>query len=169
MQNPGIFVTKVYSKLWDIQNSRQIQNPVKHLQWSIVQQLLTAIVVSANYNYFCNIAFHVYFFNLVKVCFLLQQCLFYVKKHSQALTNCMHGYDHAHNVHANSITRVGKFMHSVDWEHIWELLIGCPHRPLCFKKIRATTTTVILISNTVVPNPYSHSTNFNLPSFAPLP
>ena len=30
--------------------------------------------------------------------------------------------------------------------HNWELLIACPHRPLCLKKIRATTTTVLLIS-----------------------
>ena len=56
-QNPGIFRTEVYSEPWDTQNQRQIQNPVKHLRWSIVEKLLTAIVVFANYNYFCNISF----------------------------------------------------------------------------------------------------------------
>ena len=47
----------VFSEPWDTQNLSQMQNPVKHLQWSIVQKLLTAIVVFANYNYFCNISF----------------------------------------------------------------------------------------------------------------
>ena len=42
--------------------------------------------------------------------------------------------------------------------HNWELFIARQHRPLCFKKIRTTTTTAFLISNTVAPNPYSHST-----------
>ena len=40
-----------------IQNARQIQNSVKHLWWSTVQKLLTAIVVFENYNCFCNISF----------------------------------------------------------------------------------------------------------------
>ena len=63
IQNPGIFRTRgifttlPYSEPWDIKNPRQIQNPVKHLRWSVVQKLLTAIVVFANYNYFCNISF----------------------------------------------------------------------------------------------------------------
>ena len=35
-------------------------------------------------------------------------------------------------------------------------------------KIRTTTTTALLISNTAVPNPYSHSKVFHLQSFAPL-
>ena len=35
--------------------------------------------------------------------------------------------------------------------HNWELLIVRPHRPLYYKKIRTTTTTAFLISNTVVP------------------
>ena len=48
-----------------------------------------------------------------------------------------------------------------------QLLITCPHKPLCFKKIR-TTTIAFLIFNTVVPNPYSHSTAFNPQSFIPL-
>ena len=48
--------------------------------------------------------------------------------------------------------------------HNWELLITCPRRPLCFKKIRTTTTTAFLISNTVVLNPYSHRPAFNLQS-----
>ena len=45
--------------------------------------------------------------------------------------------------------------------HNWELLIAHPHRPLCFKKIRTTSTAMLLISNTVVLNPYSHSTAFS--------
>ena len=45
--------------------------------------------------------------------------------------------------------------------HNGELLITCPHRPLCFKKTRTTITTALLISNTVVLNPYSHSTPFD--------
>ena len=36
-----------------------------------------------------------------------------------------------------------------------------PHKPLWFKKIRKTTTTAYLISNTVVPNPYIHSIAFD--------
>ena len=71
------------------------------------------------------------------------------------------------NVHENGITQAQKFVHSIDWEYNWELLIVCPHMPLCFKKIRTTTTTKFLISNTVVLNPYSHST-FDPQSFAPL-
>ena len=50
----------------------------------------------------------------------------------------------------------------------WELLIANPHRPLCFKKIRTTTSTAFLNSNTVVLNPYNHSTTFIPQSFAPL-
>ena len=42
------------------------------------------------------------------------------------------------------------------------------YRPLCFKKIRTTTTTVFLISNKVVLNPYSHSAAFHHHSFRPL-
>ena len=57
IQNPDIFRTKVYSEPWDTQNLTQIQNLAKHLRWSIVQKLLTAIVVFANYNHFCNISF----------------------------------------------------------------------------------------------------------------
>ena len=40
-------------------------------------------------------------------------------------------------------------------EYNWELLIASAHVPLCFKKIRTTTTTTFLISITVVLNPYS--------------
>ena len=57
IQNPDIFRTEVYSEPWDTQNLTKIQNPIKHLQWSVVQKLLTAIVVFSNYNYFCNISF----------------------------------------------------------------------------------------------------------------
>ena len=87
----------------------------------------------------------------------------------KAFTNCVHNYDHAHNVHTNGVTLAQKSVHSIDWEHNWKLLITCPHRPLCFKKIRTTTTTMFLIFNTVVLNPYSHSIEFNSPSFAPWP
>ena len=52
--------------------------------------------------------------------------------------------------------------------HNWELLITYPHRPICFKKIRTTTIGVLLISNTVVPNPCSHSAAFDPQSFASL-
>ena len=52
--------------------------------------------------------------------------------------------------------------------HNWELLIAWPHRPLCFKKTRTTTTSAFLISNIVVPYPYSHSTAFDPQSFTPL-
>ena len=50
----------------------------------------------------------------------------------------------------------------------WELLFTRPHRPLWFKKIRTITTTAILISNTVVPNPYTHSIAFNGQFFSQL-
>ena len=50
--------------------------------------------------------------------------------------------------------------------HNCELLIACPHKSLCFRKIRTTIT--FLISNTVVLNPYSHSTACDPQSFAPL-
>ena len=78
MQNPDIFRTEVYSEPWDTQNSTQIQ------RWSLVQKILTAIVVFAIYKYFCNISFSssLLFKNLIKVYFLLQKYLFYVKKHS---------------------------------------------------------------------------------------
>ena len=42
----------------------------------------------------------------------------------------------AHKVHANGVARARKFVHGSDWEHNWELLITCPHRPLYFKKIK---------------------------------
>ena len=32
----------------------------------------------------------------------------------QALTNCMHGYDQAHNVHANSVTGAQTFVHGIN-------------------------------------------------------
>ena len=57
IQNPDTFRTDVYSEPWDTWNLAQIQNPVKHLRWSIVQKVLTAVVVFANDNYFCNISF----------------------------------------------------------------------------------------------------------------
>ena len=78
----------------------------------------------------------------------------------QAFTNCV-------NVHANGVTRARTSVQDIDWQHNWELLIAYPHRPLCFKKIR-TITIAFLIFNTVVTNPYSHSTAFDLQSFVPL-
>ena len=33
---------------------------------------------------------------------------------NQALTNCVHGYDHARNVHANGITLTQKLVHVID-------------------------------------------------------
>ena len=50
----------------------------------------------------------------------------------------------------------------------WEILVAHPHRPLCFKKIRTTTTTTFFISNTIALNPYSHITTLNPQSFTPL-
>ena len=52
--------------------------------------------------------------------------------------------------------------------HNKELLIAYPFRPLCFKNLRTTTTATFLISNTVVPNPYSHSAAFDPQSLAPF-
>ena len=52
--------------------------------------------------------------------------------------------------------------------HNGKLLITHPQRPWCSKKIRTTTITAFLISNTVVQNSYSNSTAFDPQSFAPL-
>ena len=52
--------------------------------------------------------------------------------------------------------------------HNGELLIACRHRALCYKKIRTTSTTALLISNVVVPNPYSHHAAFDPRSTASL-
>ena len=86
----------------------------------------------------------------------------------RAFTNCMQGYGRACNMHANSITCAWKLVHGINWEHNWELLIACPHIPLHFKKIKTTFTTAFLISNTVVPTPYSCSTALDPQSFATL-
>ena len=32
----------------------------------------------------------------------------------QAFTNCVHGYDCAHNVHASGVLRAEKFVHGID-------------------------------------------------------
>ena len=32
----------------------------------------------------------------------------------QVFTNFVHGYDHAHNVHSNGVTRARKFVHIID-------------------------------------------------------
>ena len=48
----------------------------------------------------------------------------------------------------------------ISTSHNWKLLIARPHRPLRFKKIRTNSTATFLISNTVVPNPYSHRAAF---------
>ena len=50
----------------------------------------------------------------------------------------------------------------------WKLLITSPHRPLCFKKIRATSTAAFLFSNIIALNPYSHIIAFDPQSFASL-
>lgn len=57
--------------------------------------------------------------------------------------------------------RVHKNSCSVDFSVI-------PHRPSHFMNTRTTTTKTFLISNTVVPNPYSHSRPFHTQSFTPL-
>ena len=63
------------------------------------------------------------------------------------------------NMHANSIRHTQKFVYGIDSEYNWELLIACPHKPLCCKKIKRTNT---------VKNPYSHGTTFEPGSFVPL-
>ena len=82
MQNSGIFRTEVYSEPWGTQNPRQIQNSVKHLRWSIVQKLLTATAVFANYNYFWNISFlhSLLFFKFNKGLFLAPKVFILCKK-----------------------------------------------------------------------------------------
>ena len=82
----------------------------------------------------------------------------------------MYGYNHARNVHANSVTRTRKFVHGID-SSVYKKFesANLPHKPLCFKKIKANTTKAFLISSTVVPNPYSHSTTFNPQPSDPLP
>ena len=80
----------------------------------------------------------------------------------QAFMNWMHSNNHARNMHANGVIRVQKFVHCIDWECNLELLIACWNRPLCFKKIKTTNTTAFLISNTLIPNPYSHKAIFSL-------
>ena len=52
------------------------------------------------------------------------------------------------------------------WSHPMNLTTG--PRDWESSDLRTTTITVFLISNTVVPNPYSHSATFNPQSFAPL-
>ena len=77
-------------------------------------------------------------------------------------------YERSRNVHANGVTRTQKFVRGIDSSaHKQFESANLSHRALCFKKIKTTTTTVFLISNTVVPNPYSHSTAFDSQSFAP--
>ena len=81
----------------------------------------------------------------------------------QVFTKCVHGEDHACNMHAkafcvheNSCTVLIPLR-----KNNLNLLISYTDHYYCFKKIKTTTTTVFLISNTVVPNPYSHSTAFD--------
>ena len=75
---------------------------------------------------------------------------------SQAFINCVHGHDHARHVHANGVTWTRKFKHGMIPLCKNNLNLPIFHSPLCSKKIKITTTTAFLISNTVVPNPYSH-------------
>ena len=110
----------------------------------------------------------------------------------QVFTDCVHGYNHERYVHASDVTCTRKSVHSIHSSMLklfefanlsinnWELLLTRPYRPLWFKKIRKitrplwfnkirkTTTTAFLMSNTVVPNPYSHSIAFDSQSFALL-
>ena len=74
----------------------------------------------------------------------------------QAFTNYVHEYDRICNMHAYGATRAQKFLHSID--PLCKNNLNLPHRPICFQKIRATTAAAFLPSNTVVSNPYSHST-----------
>ena len=69
-----------YSEPWYMQNQklRHIQNPVKHLWWSILQTLLTAVVVFANYFRNISISNSLLFFN--RSIFLPQKYLFYISK-----------------------------------------------------------------------------------------
>ena len=55
LQNSGIFRTEVYSEPWDTQDT------VKHLQWSIVQKLLTDSCFP-KLLFFAISAFHVLYF-----------------------------------------------------------------------------------------------------------
>ena len=62
------YVTQAYTESWYIQNQkwRHIQTPVKHLQWNMLQNLLTTVVVFANYfpNYFSKFTqFHFFTFS----------------------------------------------------------------------------------------------------------
>ena len=50
-------------------------------------------------------------------------------KAKQAFTNCVHGYDHACNLHVSGIARTRKFMYSIESANL-------SHRPLCLKKIK---------------------------------
>ena len=70
IQNLGIF--KI--------GNRDIQNPVKHLRWSVLRKLLTVVVLFG--NYFRNVSFSHYLLILTKFYFLLQKYLFYIKKYS---------------------------------------------------------------------------------------
>ena len=79
----------------------------------------------------------------------------------QAFTNCLHGYDRACNLHASGITHTRTFVHGIEFADL-------SNKPLCFKKIKTTTTIPILISKTLAANPCSFSTVFDHQSFAPL-
>ena len=41
--------------------------------------------------------------------------LIYILLALQAFTNCVHGYDSAHNVHAKGVTRSRKCVHGIDY------------------------------------------------------
>ena len=45
-------IIQAYSKPWYIQNRNHIQNPVKHISWSILQKQLMAIIISEIYQLF---------------------------------------------------------------------------------------------------------------------
>ena len=75
----------------------------------------------------------------------------------EAFTNCLHGYNCAHNVHTYSVNHTWKFVHGTDY------------RPWCFKKITTTITTAFLISNTVVSDPFCQRKHSILNFSHPLP
>ena len=45
-------IIQAYSKPWYIQNRNHIQNPVKHISWSILHKQLMAIIISEIYQLF---------------------------------------------------------------------------------------------------------------------
>ena len=74
----------------------------------------------------------------------------------QAFTNYVHEYGHI-LTYTHTVLRVLKNLFT-GLIPLCKNNLNLPHRPICFQKIRATTAAAFLPSNTVVSNPYSHST-----------